>query len=58
MTQEKRFSFDDLTAEFANLKKISETATDPYFLALYSGALFNTGRTAEAKVISEKVVPS
>jgi len=58
MTQEGRFSFEDLKDEFANLKKVSETATDPYFLALYSGALFNTGRMAEAKVLSERVVSS
>lgn len=58
MTQEGRFSFDDLKDEFANLKKVSETATDPYFLALYSGALYNTGKKEEAKVISEKVVNS
>jgi len=43
MTQEERFSYEDLTNEFANLKTISETTNDPYFLSLYSGALFNVG---------------
>jgi len=58
MTQEDRFSYDDLKDEFENLKKLSESSTDPYFLALYSGALFNTGKTDEATTISEKVVNS
>lgn len=58
MTQEQRFSYEDLKDEFANLKTLSETVKDPYFLALYSGALFNTGRTDEATLISEKIVSS
>jgi len=58
MTQEGRFSYDDLKDEFDNLKKLSETATDPYFLALYSGALFNAGKADEAKAISKRVVSS
>ena len=56
MTQESRFSFEDLKDEFANLKTISESSKDPYFLALYSGALFNTGKKAEATAISERIV--
>lgn len=56
MTQEQRFGYDDLKDEFANLKKLAETNTDPYFLALYSGALFNVERLDEAIAISEKVV--
>ena len=56
MTQEGRFTFEDLKNEFTNLKKISEKNEDPYFLALYSGALFNAGKKDEAKSISRKYV--
>jgi len=56
MTQDGRFSYEDLGNEFANLKKISESTKDPYILALYSGALFNTGRKDEAIAISAKIV--
>lgn len=41
--------------EFENLKKISESNEDPYFLALYSGALYNAGKNDEAIKISERV---
>jgi hypothetical protein len=58
MTQDGRFSYDDLKNEFANLKTISESTEDPYILALYSGALFNTGRNDEATAISQRVVDS
>jgi len=44
-----------LSNEFDNLKKISESNEDPYFLALYSGALFNVGKNDEAIEISVRV---
>jgi len=58
MTQDGRFSYDDLKNEFANLKTVSESTLDPYFLSLYSGALFNAGKLAEAKLITQKVSDS
>jgi len=58
MTQNGKFSYDDLENEFKNLKKVSETSEDPYILALYSGALFNVGKKEEAIVISARIVGS
>ena len=44
-----------MKSEFENLEKVSRETDDPYFLALYSGALNNVG-DERAEVISQRVV--
>ena len=55
LTQENRFGKEDLQNEFDNLDKIAQTSEDPYFLSLYSGALYNVDEVEKAKLISQKV---
>lgn len=43
LTEEGVLAYADLESEFENLRQISRLTDDPYFLALYSGALFNVG---------------
>jgi len=42
LTQENKFSKEDLQNEFDNLKNVlNDHMSDPYFLSLYAGSLFN-----------------
>jgi len=58
LTEDKEFSYEDLKAEFEQLEKVALTTDDPYFLGLYSGALFNAGNLSSAIEISERVSQS
>jgi len=58
LTEDKEFSYEDLKAEFEQLEKVALTTDDPYFLGLYSGALFNAGNLSSAVEISERVSQS
>ena len=55
LTTQQGFGYDDLKDEFQNLQRVSESTRDPYFLALYSGALYNVGKGSEAQEISHRV---
>jgi hypothetical protein len=52
LTFEKDINYEFLKPEFERLKTISQTSSDPYFLALYSAALFNVDQLSEAIQIS------
>lgn len=58
LTEDEEFSYEDLKAEFEQLEKVALTTDDPYFLGLYSGALFNAGNLSSAIEISERVSQS
>jgi len=58
LTEDGEFSYEDLKAEFEQLEKVALTTDDPYFLGLYSGALFNAGNLSSAVEISERVSQS
>jgi len=58
LTEDEEFSYEDLKAEFEQLEKVALTTDDPYFLGLYSGALFNAGNLSSAVEISERVSQS
>jgi len=58
LTQDGKFSYDDLKDEFANLKEIASNTKDPYILSLYAGALVNVGEFDQAFEISDRVVDS
>lgn len=47
--------YEFLKKEFEHLKVMSAKSSDPYFLALYSAALFNVDKESEAIEISKKV---
>lgn len=55
LTERAQYSYEDLQPEFEKLERISEFTNDPYFLALYSGALFNVGHKEEALKISDRL---
>lgn len=55
LTFEEDIDYTFLKAEFENLERISLTSKDPYFLALYSAALFNVDKLDEAILITNKV---
>ena len=58
LTAGQGFGYDDLREEFENLQRVSQSTHDPYFLALYSGALYNVGKGREAQEISRRVAES
>ena len=58
LTEDEEFSYEDLKAEFEQLENVALTTDDPYFLGLYSGALFNEGNLSSAIEISERVSQS
>ena len=63
LTQEAKYSYDDLKDEFESLQKLSETTEDPYFLSLYCGALYNVAKEdqdvlALAEQIADRVKPN
>ena len=58
LTEDEEFSYEDLKAEFEQLENVALTTDDPYFLGLYSGALFNAGNLSSAIEISERVSQS
>ena len=57
MTFDPINNFETLREEFNNLETISKTSNDPYFLALYSAALYNVEKPSEAVTISKRIVP-
>ena len=58
LTEDEAFTYDDLKTEFEHLERISLTSQDPYFLGLYSGALFNVGNLSSSIDMSERVSQS
>lgn len=41
LTQDGKFSYEDLKENFDEMKEISAKSNDPYILSLYAGALVN-----------------
>ena len=58
LTQDAKFSYDDLKNEFENLNKLSQNNNDPYFLSLYCGALYNVDELDLAEEIADRVKPN
>lgn len=56
MSQIQGYTYDRLEKEFTYLESKAETDTDPYFLSLVSGALWNVGQVEKAKKYSKKVI--
>lgn len=56
LSQIEGYTYERLEKEFKYLKDKAETETDPYFLSLVSGALWNVGRKKEARIYSKKVI--
>ena len=52
LTSIDKFTYSSLYDEFQYLESVYENSTDPYFYALYSGALYNVGKVSEAIQIS------
>lgn len=52
LTSIDKFSYSSLYDEFQYLEKVYKESSDPYFYALYSGALYNVGKVSEAMDIS------
>ena len=48
LSEDADFDYEDLRSEFENLERISINNQDPYFLSLYSGALYNVGNFTKA----------
>jgi hypothetical protein len=55
LTEDGKFSYDDLKDEFESLKEIVQNSNDPYILSLYAGALVNVGKLEEALEIADRV---
>lgn len=55
LTEDGKFSYDDLKDEFESLKEIVQNSNDPYILSLYAGALVNVGKLEEALEMADRV---
>ena len=51
----KGYNYENLKDEFKHVIEVSKKTNDPYLLSLAAGALFNVGKTTEAKEIANRV---